>query len=70
VTIDPHLAWGRFGLEAEFVLLALDGKPLTEMSFHERMSAVRLFQGGEVTYRPKGFKNSVTRTMELVFFEW
>jgi hypothetical protein len=70
VAVDPDLAWGLFGLEAGDELVELDGEKLANQPIERRMSNIRLFQGGRVMYRPKGLANTVTRDLDLVFFEW
>jgi hypothetical protein len=70
VAVDSDLAWGLFGLEAGDELVELDGEKLANQPIERRMSNIRLFQGGRVMYRPKGLANTVTRDLDLVFFEW
>ena len=67
--VAPGSPLDRFGLRPGDVVLALDGEPLAKQPTLDRLRAMRLFQGGEVTYRTANGE-SITDEMELVLFAY
>jgi tetratricopeptide (TPR) repeat protein len=69
VSVEPDTAWARYPLHPGDEVVELDDKKLSELPVHHRMAYVRLFVGGRVVYKPKGFSNTVERDLELTLFD-